>query len=86
MFRTGLPVWVLVAGAVALHGCGPEPDASRAAPRKSVYRMSMESDAKTLDPAFIVSAYSWSVARQIFSTLVRHDPKMRLQPDLAKRW
>jgi len=54
--------------------------------KKSIYNMSLEVDAKTLDPAGIVDAYSWCVARRLFSTLVRHDPQMNLQPELAESW
>ena len=76
--------------AAFLVGCGRQPAAGErkapAKPVRAVYRMALEEDARTLDPADIVDAYSWGIARRLFSTLVRHDAKMNVIGDLAESW
>ncbi len=40
----------------------------------------------SLDPVKIVDVYESGVAERIFSTLVRHGPKLEILPDLAASW
>lgn len=49
-------------------------------------RLPLNSDLPTLDPIHIIDVRSAAVARQIFSTLIRFDPDLRIVPDLAERW
>ena len=76
---------ILAVAALLVAGCGKPADESRG-PAEKVFRMAITEEPATLDPAPIATAYSAGVARRLFSTLVRFDSKMKLQPDLAESW
>ena len=76
--------FILVVTCVAV-GCGKPADRARAREEK-VFCMAITEEPATLDPAPISTAYSSGIARRLFSTLVRFDSAMKLQPDLAESW
>jgi ABC-type transport system substrate-binding protein len=53
---------------------------------RTTLRLPLDSDVPTMDPIHITDVRSASVARQIFSTLVRYDKDLKLVPDIAERW
>jgi peptide/nickel transport system substrate-binding protein/oligopeptide transport system substrate-binding protein len=77
--------------AFALVGCErpAEPEAERAAepaPAREVYRLPLNSNPNTLDPARITAVVEDSVARRIFNGLVDLDANLLPEPDLAELW
>ena len=55
-------------------------------PYGGTYRIPLELEPVTLDPAFIEDRYSLSVAYQIFEGLVRYGPYLSVLPAVAKNW
>jgi peptide/nickel transport system substrate-binding protein/oligopeptide transport system substrate-binding protein len=49
-------------------------------------RVPIPVDPVSLDPVEIADVYQAGVAARIFSTLVRHSPKLEVVPDLAESW
>ena len=89
--RASLPRLLRLACLAALAlapGCGqndaraplPQP------PADGVYRLSLTDNPDTLDPARFTGVDAESVARRIFNTLVKFDPRLNLVPDLAASW
>ena len=51
-----------------------------------VYRKPMRQEPQTLDPAFITSVFSASIANQLFDGLVQFDADLNVMPSIAKSW
>ncbi len=49
-----------------------------------VYRKPMRQEPQTLDPAFITSVFSASIANQLFDGLVQFDADLNVMPSIAR--
>ena len=51
-----------------------------------VYRIGLENEPVTLDPAFITNVYAVSVVQQVFDGLVQFDADLNVIPAIARSW
>jgi peptide/nickel transport system substrate-binding protein len=77
-FLLGLPL----ADGVAAPTSAPAGDPKTA----SVFRWAAEGDAMSMDPYTRDETQQLSLLGNIYEPLIRHDPKMRLEPALAESW
>jgi len=68
------------------NGNGPQSAQSNSQRLTGTLKLPLDSDVPTLDPIHITDVRSASVARQMFSTLIRYDKDLRIIPDLAESW
>jgi peptide/nickel transport system substrate-binding protein len=54
--------------------------------RGGVLKVAFSSAARRLDPAIHGAGDEWSISQAIFNNLVRVDPKLTVQPELATEW
>jgi ABC-type transport system substrate-binding protein len=73
-------------------GCGEQPkdeekDVSQVAPSiGGTYRVPLLQNPSSLDPALVHDEYGRVVIHQIFEGLVRFDPHLLIEPELARTW
>ena len=80
---------ILLAGLfsfLSCNGAGPQSAQSNSQRLAGTLKLPLDSDVPTLDPIHITDVRSASVARQIYSTLIRYDHDLRIVPDLAESW
>jgi ABC-type transport system substrate-binding protein len=72
---------VLLAALAALPGCG-----AAEAPSPDVFRVGLQDEPRSLDPAVGYDVASWALEHLMFESLVGYGPRSEIVPGLASRW